>query len=139
MKNISSTSDNRMRELMKKHGIESPPSGLSQKIMERINKEGKLEVQKQPKWKTIFLKWMPFLTIFFMAVLTWAYYIFYLNESAPISGVSETFWLPLYKTMTSLFDFLNQISFSPFVFISIASILLLLAIDKIIIRMIHTL
>mgnify|MGYP006287830915 CR=1 FL=1 len=139
MKNINSTSDERMRELMKKYGTESPPSGLSQKIMERINKEGNLEVQKQPKWKTIFLKWMPFLAIFFMAVLTWAYYIFYLNESAPISGLSETFWLPLYKTMTSLFDFLNQISFSPFVFISIASILLLLAIDKIIIRMIHTL
>ncbi len=139
MKDTNSTSDKRMRDLMKKYGTETPPSGLSHKIMERINKEGKLEVQKQSIWKTIFLKWMPFLTILFMAVFTWAYYIFYLNEATPFSGLNDTIWLPMYKTITGLFDSLHQLSFSPFIFISIASILLLLAIDKFIVRMFHSL
>lgn len=135
MKNFEN--DEQLKEWFSSYRRKKPSKDFVDNVMKKLEHDPSVLYKKQFNWR---LFWSNFLTLFFpMAIILGALgYYFYSND-----GPKITFQFNFTSFLNLINTFMNEIvqilSSNPFVFIGIMALVLLLFIDKIINRFIHSL
>lgn len=126
--------DNYTKKLVQKTGLENPSSDFTKSVMGQILKDPEVHVSfitDDDKKSTFWL----FTVIGFMFIGYIIYYIITNGTSFMIQNISGFF-----KVVTSFFtDFFNEIAISPFILLALIGVLLLVILDKTIVKYLYTL
>ncbi|MDA3954408.1 MAG: hypothetical protein PF485_12240 [Bacteroidales bacterium] len=137
MNNKKINTDNYTKELISKGGIQQPSSDFTKNVMSRILKNPAINIRfitNDDKKSNIWL-------LISLSILVIGFFIFYfIKYRFDFSNISEGIHTPSFlHTFGDLFSKLwNEISLSPYILIALVGVLLLVIIDKTIVKYLYS-
>ena len=129
--------DSYTRELVKKGGIEQPGDNFTKNVMSQILKDPSLKlnfVSKEDKQSNIWL-------VISIGVMILGYSIYYFVENGfSFTTISDTVEIPIYfKVLADFFSNLfNELSLSPYILLAVIGVIVLVILDKTIVRYLYS-
>jgi len=129
--------DSYTRELVKKGGVEQPSDNFTKNVMSQILKNPSVKlnfVSKDDKQSNIWL----FISIGAMII---GYSLFYfIKNGFSFTSISETVETPIYfKVLADFFSNLfNELSLSPYILLAVIGVIVLVILDKTIVRYLYS-
>jgi hypothetical protein len=137
MNNNKLNIDNYTRELVQKNGLEQPSANFTRNVMSQILKDPSVKlnfVSREDKQSNIWL----FIAIGAM-ILGYSVYYFIKNGFS-FTSLNETVETPIYlKVIADFFSNLfNELSLSPYILLAVIGVIILVVLDKTIVRYLYS-
>jgi hypothetical protein len=137
MNNNKLNIDNYTRELVQKNGLEQPSANFTRNVMSQILKDPSIKlnfVSREDKQSNIWL----FIAIGAM-ILGYSVYYFIKNGFS-FTSLNETVETPIYlKVIADFFSNLfNELSLSPYILLAVIGVIVLVVLDKTIVRYLYS-
>jgi len=131
--------DNYIRELIKKNGKEKPSVDFTKNVMAQILKDPAVQFNfSYTKDEKESKAWL-FLSVIAMFI-GYIFFVLFKNDFNLTKGLEHSFSTKYLKVFFDFFAQLyNELSLSPYVLIGLAGVIVLILIDKTIVRYLHSL